>query len=142
MYRSEALVDRERNPTLFKKALLKIEQYMQTNSNDLPLVHTLYDRKEEAYFINVNGVRCVVEGDLWLEKEYSNKREYIRIKSYNEGYGKVDWLLPIAEEMRIGEGVYTSKSITKAQQFEEDFKKCYDFLDRAIEVNKGILWEY
>lgn len=142
VHRSEALVDRERDPILFKKALSKIEHYMQTNSNHLPLVHTLYDSKEEAYFIKVNGVSCVVEGNLWLEKEYSKKREYIRIKSYNEDYGKVDWLLSIAEEMSIGGVVYTSKSITKAQQFEEDFKKCYDFLDRAIEANKGILWEY
>lgn len=140
---SEAVEDRERNPVLLKQVLMKVEQFLKNNVAQLPLVHQIYTEiaDEPIDYIDVDGIWCRVEGDLWHEDNSIENRNKIRIKSYGEDYGKIDLLLPIAPKMKIGGTSYQVKSLSKAAQFEKDFSKCYTFLDEAIEKNKKILWE-
>lgn len=147
VHRSEKIEDRERNPVLLKQVLEKVEKYLIDTKDQLPLVHYLYEQEnaifdDYLYEIEINGVYCNIEGDLFFYKNYETIRNKIHLKSYQEDYGNVDFFIEVEKEMLIDNQVYYSQSISKAEQFENEFKKCYDFLDEAISRNQKVLWEF
>jgi len=142
---SEKVEDRERDPVMLKSVLLKVEQTLKLKSDDLPLVHSIYSEKDcndEISTVMVKGVKSYIEGDLFYEKNYDRIRNKIQVKSYADDFGKVNFLIDVASKVIIDGIEYYTKSITKAQQFEGDFKLCYDFLDTAINQNKKVFWEF
>jgi hypothetical protein len=57
-------------------------------------------------------------------------------------YGKIDLHIEVKEKIEINNKVYFTKTITKSEQFENEFKKCYVFLNEAIKNDKKVLWEF
>lgn len=142
---SEKVVDRERNPCILKEVLVKIEKYMKMKSMELPFVHFVYEGfnfKEKLYSIKIDEVESIIEGDLFYYENYEKVRNKIQLKSYLGDYGKIDFLIEVTPQIEINNQRFYTRSITKAQQFEGEFKKCYDFLDEAIKQNKKVLWEF
>ncbi len=143
--RSEKVSDRERNPMQLKDALKKIEKYLTENCLLLPLVHSVYldtELTDEIGIIEINQVKAHIEGDLYFYDNYANFRNKIHVKSYHENFGKVDFFVDVKPEIEITGKVYFTKSITKSEQFKDEFKKCYNFLDSAIKTGKKVLWEF
>jgi len=143
--RSEKIEDRERDPKRLKEALKKVESYLILNENKLPLVHFVYETKQlinEINHVMINDIESHVEGDIFFYDNYSELRNKIHIKSLHKDQGKVDIYIDIKPEIRIDSKVYFTKTITKGKQFEEQFNKCYNFLDIAIKNNKKVLWEF
>lgn len=145
---SEKIADRARDPKVLLEIIQKIEHYMIENAHQLPLVHLLYKSKEallahdEEYYISVNEVKSAVEGDLYHEDNYEEKRNKIRIKSYDQDGGKVDFYLGIKPVLEIGGSSYFTKTISKAEQYREDFKRISTFLEQAVVNKEKVLWEY
>jgi hypothetical protein len=145
---SEQLADRARNPEMLLNIIRKIEAYMKENEGKLPLVHLLYTSKEDllseddAGYIPVEGVQCAVEGDLYHEDNYVDRRNKIKIKSYGEEGGKVDFYVEVKPIVAIGGIHYLTKTITKTQQYREDFKRIITFLEQAVAKREKVLWEY
>lgn len=146
MVKSEKVEDRERDPVVLKRALLKTENYLEENGTSLPVVHTIYKHidcrgDDIVGFVMINGAKGIIEGDLFWEKNYSELKDKIRIKSYLEDYGKLDFYLQVRPIMFIGNKKYYAKTTTKAEQFRSDFERCYNFLEEAIRQNRKVLWE-
>ncbi len=145
VYRSEKVTDRERDPKKMKKTFQKIEDYLIENRSKFPLIHEVYETKElenRVYSVLINEVKCDIEGDLFYYDDYHKVRTKIHLKSYNEDFGKIDFYIDIEPQIKIDGRVYFTKSITKAEQFHEQFQDCYDFLDAVIKSKKRVLWEY
>ena len=145
VHRSEKIEDRERDPLQLKEALKKIENHLMFNQNKLPLVHFVYETKElknEVNSIIINDVKTLIEGDLYFYDNYSEVRNKIHLKSYLDDYGKIDFFVDINPKILIDNKLYFTKTISKAEQFKEDFNRCYHFLDKAINNNQRILWEF
>lgn len=139
---SEKLQDRERDPKLLKEVLQKIQNYLIEKSADFPLVHSVYTTKElkdEIYYVTIGNIEGAIEGDLFYYDDYDKVRNKIHVKSYLEDYGKIDFLVEVKPTIQINDISYYTKSISKAEQFEKEFKACYDFLDKAIKANKKVL---
>jgi len=142
---SEKVEDRERNPENLKQALKKIENHLIKNSTKLPVVHSIYeDRqlKKEVNQLEIGGINVNIEGDLFYLDNYKYLRNKIQLKSYLDDYGKIDDLIEVKPEIQINNKIYYTKTKTKAEQFENEFKKCFSFLDKAIKLKKKILWEF
>ena len=145
VYRSEKVTDRERDPQKMKKTFQKIEDYLIANSSRLPLVHEIYETKElenKVYSLIIKEAKCEIEGDLFYEDDYDKVRMKIHLKSYNEDFAKVDFYIDVEPEIEINGKIYFTKSITKAEQFHEQFQDCYNFLEVAIKSKKRVLWEF
>ncbi|MES2380981.1 MAG: hypothetical protein V4538_08065 [Bacteroidota bacterium] len=143
--RSQKVNDRERNPESLKNALKRVEKYLTDKSSELPLVHFVYtdsELKDEIGYVQIEGIKAHLEGDLFFYDNYDNVKNKIHVKSYNEDYGKVDFFVEVKPEVEIANKRYFTKSITKAEEFKDEFKKCYDFLDSAIKAGKSVLWEF
>ncbi|WP_338764565.1 hypothetical protein WAF17_22135 [Bernardetia sp. ABR2-2B] len=156
---------KEINPQTFKNILLKIENYMKENAEILPQVHFVFENENcnensEIRYISItdkNGdnAEANIDGDLFhyidfenivtdspLGKiDYEEIRNKINIKTYGEDYGKVNFFIDIKPIIFIDGKKYFTKTISKAEQFREEFQRCYDFLNKAIELDKKILWE-
>jgi len=147
VHRGEKIEDRERDAKSLKEVLEKVESYFILLADQLPLSHFLYEeegasRHEFVYRIEIEGVACHVEGNNFLHKNYPELRDQINLKSYGDANGKVDRWLKVKPLMFIDGQKYYARSITKAEEFREEFQKCYDFLDQAIKYQKKVLWEF
>lgn len=143
--RSEKVSDRERDPNRLQIALKLTEKYLIDKGSELPIVHTVYldaELTDEVGYVEIDGIKTHLEGDLFHYANYADFRNKIHVKSYLEDYGKVDYLVEVNPEIEIAGNRYFTKSITKGEQFKEEFKKCYDFLDSAIKTGKRVLWEF
>ncbi|MEM8889831.1 MAG: hypothetical protein AAGD28_17785 [Bacteroidota bacterium] len=147
VHRSEKVEDRERNPKSLKEVLEKVEQYFIEHAAHLPQSHFLYraenaERHEFVYSIEIEGIDYTLEGDNFLLENYPEIRDQIQLKSHGDEQGKVDRWIKVEPIMFINEQKYYARSVSKAEQFREEFQKCYDFLDQAIEQKKRVLWEF
>lgn len=145
VHRSEKIEDRERDTSKLKEALIKLENYLISNADKLPLVHFVYESKEflnKIEYVLIDGVGFDIDGDLFLEENYPAVRNQISMKRYDEELGNVKFYMTVHPEILIDNKTYYTKSISKAKQFEEDFQKCYHFLDEALKNNKKVLWEF
>jgi len=142
---SEKIEDRERDPVFLKKTIYKIQQYLQINASQLPLVHSIFNSKdlneEEEISIIINGVKAFAECDIYYYDNYKSIRNKIHLRSYWEDTGKIDFYVSVEPEIIINKQKFYTKTISKAQQFEDEFEKIYDFLNEAIKLNKKVLWE-
>lgn len=137
--------DRERNPKALKDALKKVENQLISKSAALPLVHAVYETqalKNQVDYIMINGVKGNIEGNTYFYDNNVATRNKINIKSYNDDYGKIDFYVDVEPEIRINNKIYYTETITKAKEYEEAFKACYEFLDLAITNKKKVLWEF
>lgn len=144
VYRSTKIVDRERDPRKLKEALKKIEQHLSLNKDALPLVHFVYKTKalkDEMYSVIIDGVESHLKGDLFFYDNYSELRNKIHIEQYPDDSEKISFYIDVKTEIQINNTVYFTKSIPKSEQFEEEFKACYHFLDEVIKKDKRVLWE-
>ncbi|WP_375561454.1 hypothetical protein ACE193_02550 [Bernardetia sp. OM2101] len=151
---------KEINPQTFKNILLKIENYMKENAEILPQVHFVFENESlnensEVRYISINNIDATINGDLFHyidfeniatdspsgEVDYEEIRNKINIKTYGEDYGKVNFFVDVKPIIFINSKKYFTKTVSKAEQFREEFQRCYDFLDKAIELDKKILWE-
>lgn len=142
--RSQKVSDRERDPESLKSALKRTEKYLTDKSSELPLVHFAYldaELRDEISYVNIDGIEAHLEGDLFYYDSYASFRNKIHVKSYLEDYGKVDFFVEVKPEIAIAGKRYFTKSITKAEEFKDEFNKCYDFLDSATKAGKRVLWE-
>ncbi len=149
---------KEINPQTFKNILLKIENYMRENAEVLPYVHFVFedevcDDNSEIGYVSINNVEATIDGDLYCHIDFENiltdnpsgKVDYeeirnkINIKSYGKDYGKVNFFVDVEPIIFIDGKRYFTKTISKAEQFREEFQRCYDFLDKVIELNKKVL---
>ena len=145
VYRSEKVEDRERDPHKLLEVLRKVQRYLIHHSDRMPLIHTVYkteDLKEETGFIMIDNICAHIEGDLYHYDNYSKIRNKIHLKSYYEDFGKIDLFHDVNATIEIDHITYFTKSITKAEQFENQFENCYHFLELAIKKGKNVLWEY
>ena len=145
VHRSEKIEDRERDPNQLKEALKKVENHLILNKDKLPLVHFVFETKElkdEINYVMIDGIESEIKGDLFFYENYSNIRNSIHVQSYLDDYGKIDLHIEVKEKIEINNKVYFTKTITKSEQFENEFKKCYVFLNEAIKNNKKVLWEF
>lgn len=141
---SNKVEDRERDPQKLREVLQKVERQLMEKSSELPLVHSIYkskDLKNETEFITIDNISAHIEGDMFHSDNYENIRNKIRVSSYNEDVGKIDLWIDVTPEILINNETYYTKTITKAEQFEPDFRSCYHFLDVAINSNRKVLWE-
>lgn len=159
LFTQQDLQKKEIYPKTFKNILLKIENYMNDNAEKLPQVHLVFDdescnENSEIGEVVINNVNATIEGDLFnyidfekittdnpFEVDYEKIRNKIHIKSYLEDYGKVNFFVDVEPIIFIDEKKYFTKTISKAEQFKEEFQRCYDFLDKAIKLDKKVLWE-
>ena len=145
VYRSEKIEDRERNPNQLKEALQKVENHLILNRDKLPLVHFVFETKElkdEIGYVRIDGIESEIKGDLFFYDNYSDIKNTIHIKSHLDENGKIDFHIDAKESIEINNKIYYTKTITKAEQFKKEFKKCYLFLNEAIKNNKKVLWEF
>lgn len=141
---SEKIEDRERDPEFLKKTIYKVQKYLQNNASQLPLVHSIFNSNEfelEEINIVINGVKGFIEGDIYYYENYKNIRNKIHVRSYWEDTGIIDFYVSVEPEIIINEQKFYTKTISKAQQFEDEFNKIYTFIDEAIKLNKKVLWE-
>lgn len=146
---SEKISDRERDPLAMLGVLRKIEAYIRENIDTLPLIHDLYEAKDELgnvgksiSSIEVGGIKACVEGDLYFEDDYASIRKKIRLKSYSEDFGKVNLYVDVKPEIEIEGKVYFCHTRSVYQLFEQEFTQIYTILEQAIEEGKKVLWEY
>lgn len=142
---STKICDRERSPKLLKDALLKTEQYLLQNSEQLPLVHKVYSSpilrvENELEVIVLDGIETHLGGDLYYYDDYNGVRNKIHARSYDDNRTH-DFMINVTPIVTIGDQEYWTKTVTKADQFKAEFEKCYHFLDLAIKENKMVLWE-
>lgn len=143
--RSEKIEDRERCPHSLKKLLKLIQSSLQENCSDFPLIHKLFDSNQlnnEICSLVFNGVEASVHGDLFHYEKYNLLRNKFHLKSYLGDYGKVDEYIEVKPKLIIEGRKYFSKTITKAKQFEQDFNRCYNYLNKAIASNIKVIWEF
>jgi len=145
VHRSERIEDREREPLPLKCVLKKVEEHLICNSDTLPLVHSLFEDEaleNEVFDLEVGGIMVNVDGDLFYKENYAEIRNKILLKGYLEDYGKVHSFVEVKPEVEIEGTRYFTKTLTKAEQFKEEFEKCYTFLNEASKHNKKVLWEF
>lgn len=143
--RSERIEDRVRNPNKLKETLNKVEKYLILHKDKFPLVHFIYETEKlenEISSIMIDGVKSELKGDLFFYDNYSDVRNKIHIKSNLNEYKKIDFHIDIKAKILLNNKTYYTRTITKAEQFTEDFNKCYHFLNEAIKNNKKVLWEF
>lgn len=142
---SHRVEDRERDPEKLKKVLKKVENQLIAKSTVLPLVHTVYETEElidEIEYLMIEDVKAHIEGNLFYYENYHSVRDKIHVKSYHDDFGKIDFYVEVKPEIKIDNKTYFTKTLTKAEQFKDEFKLCYYFLDQAIKANKKVLWEF
>ncbi|MDO1451859.1 hypothetical protein Q0590_36660 [Rhodocytophaga aerolata] len=145
---SEEIADRARDPITLLHIIRKIEFYMNDNREQLPLIHKVYKSEEDllldddVLYLLIDGIQCNVEGDLYYEDDYLKLRNKIRIKSYGEHGGKFNFYVEVNPIVRIGGTDYLTKTISKAEEFAEEFNRITTFLEQAIVSNRKVLWEY
>ena len=141
---SHESADRERDPSHLLHALQRTAQYLTDNADVLPLVHTLHrseSRDDEVEYVEIDGIKGYVEGDIYYYKDYSAHRQQLHIRSYWEDSGKIDFYVYAQPEIVLDGQPYFVGTITKAEQFRPEFQVCYDFLQQAIRANKKVFWE-
>ncbi|MFK7970624.1 MAG: hypothetical protein AB8F95_09660 [Bacteroidia bacterium] len=143
--KSEKVEDRERDSQLLFATLKKVQEYLIDHRDTLPLVHIVYEteaHEERVSAIMIDGVEAIFEGDLHYYDDYHVIRNKLSVKSYMDDHGKVDFLIDVQPVIEVNGTRYFTQSITKSEQFQPDFKKCFDFLEKAIKMGKRVLWEY
>ena len=133
----------ERDPKELKETLLKVENQLQIRHDELPLIHFVYsskDRREEVEFMMIEDIESYFEGDLYHYDNYPEVRNKIHVKSYNEDFRKIDFFIDVHPKIEILDKVFYTKTLTKAEEFKNEFQRCYDFLDEAISRNKKVLF--
>jgi len=98
--------------------------------------------QEEITSIFINETEAFLEGNLYYYDEYEKIRNKISVKSYYDDFGKIDFFVEATPEIKIGEQIFYTETITKSAQFSSEFQECYDFLNKVIAKNQKVLWEF
>ena len=143
-YISEKVEDRERNPKLLKSTLKKVQQYWRDNAENLPVEHYIYPtplRKSHGYItsVRIDGIEIHIDGNLGNKGGLQDK---IQLKSFGNDYGKIDFYLTVEPEIILGGKRYYTTTLSKVEVFEEVFDDIFEFLDKVIELNINVLWEF